>query len=565
MAEVALAAVAVCLAAVTAAHAIKHWDDIELARAEENLRRYNVLIADNDFNQGMTSRASPIFKIGITDSCLSIEVLDKKVAKTLPKLKRLVSKQQALERKAAETAMLDSREKRESLKKDAEDLLQETKSLRQSLPESINLWFGKQKRVEGDARLPPSREGRRFCEGALLYQQGRTTIEKLTDRNLKAERADAFICTYCSMEVGACRNFRVSSRGEVLTSQDLLPASHLAACKSIFVRKAVYRCVCCYRQDTEVDFASASDLVRHMAEHANDPVVLREEYGSDALERDINKLLSKTHVEESPKESPAESSDVGELSRGPSTDLDQERLEDTPPPPSPLTPEMVTLDLRTGETSSEVQAPRAFRRDQPSPIASTDTSHWNPPPISQQRQELDGAKPTHPTHELMATPLEPTGTDPLLTSAPQTQNLRRIDYNLVPQELPTEPPIQQPTPYSTFDTSEISSYEDSFSPKPVPGSGPISSPTQAPLRPPPLPPKGIAYHVTPIVYAPASPARDVAPHEQQSYAKPSEDGEKDRQWASKRQGRAASEDSRFRKPSQVVRTGRPAGQDDDSM
>ncbi|KAH6871993.1 hypothetical protein B0T10DRAFT_500015 [Thelonectria olida] len=570
MAELALAVLGVVISATTAAHAIKHWSNSSrpdgLAEAEKQLKRYNTLI----------SNKKKLEEISVENE-----------AGVLSKLKLLVRQQKALEEKAAEPRTQVTKDDRDSLDKGAEQLLQEIRKFQKdNVPKTWFSWLGREPRLpEGDCQLPPSQERRRFCDGAILYQQGKTTIEKLTNKSLKAQQG--FICTHCSLEVGDYGSFRVSKK-KVLASQDLLPASHLAACTSLWERKAFYRCVVCYRQGAEVDFSCASDLTLHMALHPDGALVMNEENGSDALERDINALLLNKNQDSSAdlshQQPPETSTDGGkkhnDWSPTPSPDQREERHRVTvtlstpptsptsPPPPSPPTPKVMTLSPRPRGTLNSNEDARIGRSHQQPPEASADIgknhTDWSPTPSLYQRRELRGVLSTPPTPELMASSITPKETTAAFIHELETKP-RGPDPTLDMSELPAEPAVG-PISHVARVVNETIWYEATTE------NPSDSHPAYAPTRPPPPPPDGLrsdpkalqnVQEAPPVrprhAQPPHQPGLDIAAHGQRGYVNPFEEPENQTSRTSRWQPTTGAEDRRYRMVSNSVPRRRPVG------
>ncbi|KAM0330011.1 hypothetical protein ACHAQA_004180 [Verticillium albo-atrum] len=207
----------------------------------------------------------------------------------------LWSRKKDLERLAKDPANVDDQDK---VLKEADLLIQDAKKLEQEvLPLfSGRRWFRggrlcfKPKKILHAGPIDNSGGSRTFCKGALICQQGRGTVEDLVDEHMRL--GSGFICRHCHLQVADHSTPQLSDKGEVSVPCDL-PASHLMACESLKKLHAYYRCLICYRRGANVDFAKASDLEYHVGmTHEGDILVLDDEEGSKALERELENVLS---------------------------------------------------------------------------------------------------------------------------------------------------------------------------------------------------------------------------------------------------------------------------------
>ncbi|KAG5745955.1 hypothetical protein H9Q72_012491 [Fusarium xylarioides] len=288
MAEIAIAAIAAAFALVQTAVVIDQY--VEKRRqsslAKESINPYGT------FNRKMT---------GLIDAApLEDRAFDQYDA--LKRLKPLFKRQKSLERRATEISMTGKGDA--SLDKDTKDLLQDAEKLWSSLKGSSNTrrFFsrsgdnGSLDSVPSPQQLEETSNNRDFCVGAILYQQGRVTISDLADERFRPEKRSeiAFTCKHCSLTVGFVWTLRPTNAGPApLASPDLLPASHLLACRSPTDSRALYRCVICSQDGAKRDYVNASDLAQHMdQEHYDQPFVVREEKGTDLFEHKVDKALT---------------------------------------------------------------------------------------------------------------------------------------------------------------------------------------------------------------------------------------------------------------------------------
>lgn len=137
---------------------------------------------------------------------------------------------------------------------------------------------------------------RNFCPGAIACQHGADLASIAT--SVDGDNAISnwgFKCRHCNLEVGDCKALRMESDGTTLEMSTLLASSHLMACYTRDL-KAFYRCLACHIDQRTVDFATATELERHMETHA-DFSFLEPLYsvGKVNAEADIKEFLEHEH------------------------------------------------------------------------------------------------------------------------------------------------------------------------------------------------------------------------------------------------------------------------------
>lgn len=175
-----------------------------------------------------------------------------------------------------------------------------------------------------DIDLKSGPNHRRFCYGAILCQNGKAKAASLSlaiDEEPENPRW-GFICQHCNLEVGDYKALRMKADGTVLEISDLLAASHLMACDLKDMR-AFYRCLACHLDQRKVDFATATELEKHMDEHA-DFSFLPEQLqsaGEKAAEKDVEEFMNHDIT------TPPESTTVTQVPEDPEPQSDPESLE----------------------------------------------------------------------------------------------------------------------------------------------------------------------------------------------------------------------------------------------
>ena len=423
--------------------------------------------------------------------------MGKQAPDLLHKLKLLILHQRDLEVKAADAPLRSRGANQQTLNEEAEALIEEAQKLKDNMADGIFMWLRENSRSSGrESQLAPSKERRRFCEGALLCQRGKTSLDGLAVKYLDG---NSFTCSHCSLKVQVYRRFRLSNEGKVLVSLDLFPASHLAACTSLWERSAFYRCVVCYRQGADVDFSSPASLARHMALHPDDALLLNEKDASDTLEHDIDMLLLEHSQHEdtglTKEESPELFRDNEEdqrMSRSPTPDLNQrqEEREENFTVSTPTTPANAATFPRPGETLSKTSYPRSIwsRRSTAEsinvPTKNEKDTDWSPIPSHPPRQELSTEKIRPATPELMTVHPKKDVVTPDNVSELEATEARSINNVLNKAELPADPP-SRPVPHRAVESEGSFRYEVSINPFADPR--PASVPTRTP---PPIPQNG---------------------------------------------------------------------------